>query len=265
MGSFAVGEPKLGSDVDLLVVTKNRDMEKTTRQFHRMNEIFSAGGLPKLDFRLRGEGANAPLVQDICQYESYFKTRVSPWEKIAFAKCEHWGGDAALADEFIGMLTATLSVRPGPDDLDTLRATRAKLGKLAAKGRELLETKRSSGGRYDIEYLCAVGLAMCGHGGPLDLATTARLALLESNGVISRRQFDSMSEALETYALVDYLLDLWGFRPPAGREQERAQIDHLNRTFPLLQIPLGGGIEATMKKHKKAVRACYEAVLKTAD
>ena len=59
LGSFAVGEPRLTSDVDVLVVTDGREHEPITRNLQTLNQILAEGNLLKLDFRLRGEGANA--------------------------------------------------------------------------------------------------------------------------------------------------------------------------------------------------------------
>ena len=66
MGSYAIGEPRLGSDVDLLVVARKEALEPVTRATQVLNRALSEGSILKLDYRLRGEGANAPLkTQDI--------------------------------------------------------------------------------------------------------------------------------------------------------------------------------------------------------
>jgi glutamine synthetase adenylyltransferase len=68
LGSFAVTEPHIASDCDLLVVTRDADIEAVTRSVQKLNQVFTDSRLLKLDFRLRGEGVNAPLVQDIGLY-----------------------------------------------------------------------------------------------------------------------------------------------------------------------------------------------------
>ena len=43
LGSFAAGEPGLTSDVDLLVVTRERDIADVTRRIHQMHKVFPHG------------------------------------------------------------------------------------------------------------------------------------------------------------------------------------------------------------------------------
>jgi glutamate-ammonia-ligase adenylyltransferase len=262
MGSFAVGEPRPSSDADLLVVTRDRDMEATTRVVHSINRMFSGGGLPKLDFRLRGEGASAPLVQDIAQYEKYFASRMQPWETVAFAKCAHWGGDPSLADAFTGAIAPHLTKPPTRDTIESLIKTRGGLEGLVPAGVELLETKRSAGGRYDIEYLCAVGLTRLTGPYPFDASTTERLVRLENQGVITAAQAQTMRHALHLYTTVDYLLDLQEFPLPTDPDQTRALVHYLDRTLDLLDADVDGGVEAALTRYKREVRACYEAVLR---
>ena len=87
LGSFAVGEPRVLSDLDLIVVTDGADIPDLTTRVQAVNQWFTDGRIVKLDFRLRGEGASAPLVQDLSFYESYFADRISLWERVAFAMC----------------------------------------------------------------------------------------------------------------------------------------------------------------------------------
>ncbi|MFQ5512524.1 MAG: nucleotidyltransferase domain-containing protein [Candidatus Krumholzibacteriia bacterium] len=261
MGSYAVGEPRLGSDVDLLVVVGDAPLEPVTRALQLINRNLSESSVLKLDYRLRGEGANAPLVQDLEYYRGYFAGRVSPWETVAFAKCACWGGDHNVAREFGAVLRARLASPPAAGDLVALIETRGKLESLVAADAELLETKRSAGGRYDIEYLCAIGLAARGRPVPVDSGTVERLRLLAADGHLTRRALSSLEEALAFYTRVDYLLELQGFSLPtnAARRDELAR--YLTTTLALLGMGDKTPFEERMRAHKAAVRRCYQRLV----
>ncbi|MEE9268750.1 MAG: nucleotidyltransferase domain-containing protein [Candidatus Krumholzibacteria bacterium] len=262
MGSYAVGEPRLGSDVDLLVVTRGGSREPVTRALQLVNRALSEGNVLRLDYRLRGEGANAPLVQDVDYYRHYFASRVSPWETVAFAKCAHWSGDEAAVGEFHKILRPHLVATPDAKRLATLVETRRKLEGLVAKDAVLLDTKRSAGGRYDIEYLCAIGLAMRGKDFPLDGGTGARLALLAADDVISRRALVALEDALAFYARIDYLIELQGFSPPTNAAKRDEIIRFLEVTSELLGMRGKTALETELRVHKAAVRGHYEEFLK---
>ncbi len=162
MGSFGVGEPRINSDADLLVVADGGNLEPITRSVQKLNQLFTDGRLLKIDFRLRGEGANAPLVQDLAAYRRYFQTRMAPWEHIAFAKCSEWSGSADLSQSFLEELAKVIRTPITIEMFSALTTTRAQLETLVTDEARLFETKRSPGGRYDIEYLSAMGLAHSG-------------------------------------------------------------------------------------------------------
>lgn len=269
LGSFGVGEPRPGSDVDLLVISKDRDLEPVTRAVQTLTRMLTDPGLLKLDFRLRGEGASAPLVQDIGTYARYFRERMSPWERVAFAKCARWCGDAALADEFFAILRRQLT--PAPDDalIAALREIRTKLEGLVPAGAEPLETKRSAGGRYDIEYLCALGLAQvhsasatAGVQHALDASTTQRLDRVAEAGLLKANELKRLKKAAGLYALVECLLELRGEPLPASLERTQDLLGNLDRTLTLLDLRPGkNSLAKILQSTKTGVRRCYESFL----
>ncbi|MCK5408041.1 MAG: hypothetical protein KAJ37_11315, partial [Candidatus Krumholzibacteria bacterium] len=256
-----ISEPRLTSDLDLLVVARGGDLEPITRDIHTLNGVAERASLFKLDFRLRGEGANAPLVQDIESYKTYFDRRMSPWEKIAFAKCAHWYGDPSLAAEFVGALTPHLIAAPGRQDIESLTQTRDRLETLVPEGADPLETKRSRGGRYDIDYLCAIGLALRGDRFPLDATTSDRLGWMGDAGVISTDDRVMIEAALTLYQRVDYLLELAGMTLPKTPERMGRIVEYLDRTLTLLGMESEEGVEEGLRRYKFSVRKCYTEVL----
>ncbi|MDH3214811.1 MAG: hypothetical protein OEN01_00800, partial [Candidatus Krumholzibacteria bacterium] len=258
LGSFAVGEPRLTSDLDLLVITKGRELEPVTRAIQGISRILAEGNLLQIDFRLRGEGANAPLVQDLETYRQYFAKRLSPWERVAFAKCAHWWGDPSLAEEFTEAIMPRLVENPVPGTIESLIETRSKLQGLVKKDAELLETKRSQGGRYDIEYLCSIGLAVLGKPFSLEHSSRTRLKHLAKAGLITSDDHDTMTAALALYSKIEYLLELGELMLPSSPESTTETFQYLATTMELLGMSSNGDVESALGQYKELVRRCYD-------
>lgn len=266
LGSLAIGEPRPESDVDLLVVTKDRDIEPVTRSIQRMGRLLGEGGIVKVDFRLRGEGQNAPLVQDLEYYRSYFTKRMSPWEMIAFAKCSHWRGDPGLAQEFIDELLQHLTRSFDDKAMEALRRTRYRLESLVPQGGVLLETKRSPGGRYDIEYLTSVGMQSLGRPYALSTNTERRLEMLASESFLSHRELEILQSAHRFYLSLEYLLELWGASLPTTPKKIRRVLRHIDRSWSMVGLPaIAADTETMLRSLKQAVRNCYQRVMVSGD
>jgi glutamate-ammonia-ligase adenylyltransferase len=265
LGSFAAGEPRIESDADLLVATDGREIEPVTRCVHALNRVFSDGGLLKMDFRLRGEGANAPLVQDVDYYRKYFTTRMAPWEHVAFGKCAYWWGDEKVSSAFFDSLASAVSMPLTAERLASLVDMRRRLETIASKGTAGFETKRSPGGRYDIEYLTAIGLSLAGAPCPWNAGTVERLDLLASADAIPAADRSMLAEAFAFYHRIDFLLELQGFSHPNTPDKERRIAAYLDRTFELVGLPVAGGVENAVLEHKRSVRSCYQRVIEQAE
>ncbi|NIM19273.1 MAG: hypothetical protein GTO51_02730 [Candidatus Latescibacteria bacterium] len=260
MGSFGVGEPRYGSDADLLVVSNVEDTEAITRNVQTINRVFTEGRIFKLDFRLRGEGANAPLVQDLQFYDNYFKNRMSLWERIAFSKCALWWGDQKIAHSFLGVLEGELTTPFAKNEIEPLLLMRRKLDVLGQKTGLTWETKRSPGGRYDIEYLCGIGIAKIAAAArfPFTAFTGERLDMLKEAGMLDKDESTVCKEALEFYSKLEYILELQGFAIPQSDERERYLESYVERTFDYLGFPLRVGIRDEIRSVKRAVRSIFE-------
>jgi glutamate-ammonia-ligase adenylyltransferase len=265
MGSFAVGEPRFTSDIDLLFVTSGEDTQRMTQSIHILNRIMSESGVFKLDFRLRGEGANAPLVQTIDFYESYFKKRMSLWERIAFSKCVCWWGSEQISGAFQRTLSEMLAKPFSKSDVESLVQMRKKLESLAGRAKAAWETKRSCGGRYDIEYLCAIGLAQIARGTdyPFAASTTERLRMLEAAGLLDAEERATLTEALELYTRIEYMMELQGFSLPQTEERDNYLQTYIDRTFAYLELTPRTGVKAHLIATKEATRRIFTRVIST--
>jgi glutamate-ammonia-ligase adenylyltransferase len=260
LGSFAVGEPRLFSDLDVIVVTDNADIPRITSKIQKINQWFGQGNIVKLDFRLRGEGASAPLVHDLSFYQQYFETRMSLWERVAFAKCRLWWGDEQISYQFFDSLRKTFDRPFTESEVSSLLRSRESIESLAPQTHTDLETKRSPGGRYDIEYLTAIGMAESAPGESYDFAlnTYGRLGLLMEQGLLDETDFETMVRALTLFTEVEYMLELQEMKLPRSGEKAEELGRYLSRSFEFWGAPEIGDVSAKIRDTKIAVRGCFD-------
>ncbi|MFH1756209.1 MAG: hypothetical protein ABIA59_10970 [Candidatus Latescibacterota bacterium] len=260
MGSFAAGEPRFTSDIDLLFVTQSNDVETITRKIHGLNRVISESGLFKLDFRLRGEGANAPLVQNLEFYMQYFQERMSLWERVAFSKCSCWWGSTAIAGSIHETLAGILATPFSRQEIDSLVTMRHKLETLADRRPDSWETKRSPGGRYDIEYICAIGIAQtAGRAGyPFSASSEERIRILQSAGLLTGEESTTLIEASALFTRLEYILELQGFSLPHSQERDSYIEQYTTRTFSLLGLPVSHSAKKDVISAKQKTRRIFE-------
>jgi len=263
LGSFAVGEPRVFSDLDVIVVADGADIPAVTAKVQSVNKWFDDGGFVKLDFRLRGEGASAPLVQDIGFYRQYFEHRMSLWEKVAFAKCRFWWGNEKVADKFLEALRTAIARPFTPVEVAMLVNSRKSIETLAPKLMPEWETKRSAGGRYDVEYLTAVGLAEATPGADYEfsLGTTSRLRALQSHGLLERDELDAIGGALSVFTEVEYLLELQDFKLPRSGDRAAELERYLSRSLEYWGVPRASGVVSALVDAKLSVRATFDRLM----
>jgi glutamate-ammonia-ligase adenylyltransferase len=263
LGSYAVGEPRMQSDADVIVVSDGADIPAITERVQLVNRWFTDGGLLKLDFRLRGEGASAPLVQDLGYYCNYLDTRMSLWERVALSKCRAWWGDARVQERFMQKLRDIVARPFTRDEIAQLVAMRARVESLAPAKFPVWDTKRSAGGRYDLEYLTAVALAA--HAKDDDdfftRSTHERIERLADVGVISKKDARALTDALDLYTLIDYLMELQELTHPRSTEKAAYLGTYMSRSFGYLGMPAPDGVEALVEETNQKVRRVYGAAM----
>lgn len=105
LGSFGNLELSFGSDIDLIVVVEDLKKANDAEQdFQGLLKIFRHQ-IPQfeVDFRLRPEGKNSPLVIDIEGYKKYINNRMRVWEFQALSKINFICGNENLFIRFINI------------------------------------------------------------------------------------------------------------------------------------------------------------------
>ena len=125
------------------------------------------------------------------------------------------------------------------------------------------DTKRVAGGRYDVEYLTAVGLIQACGDDPdlLGMTTSERLKRLALERVLSREELAACTAALELYSLVEHFMELQEFAQPRSVEKHEYLCRYLDRSFALCKLGGGTGVEKLLERNKGNVRAVYERVM----
>jgi glutamine synthetase adenylyltransferase len=199
-------------------------------------------------------------VQDLAYYESYLEKRMSLWERIALAKCRAWWGPEAVRERFRTAVRKAVARPFTRDEIGRLATMRARVEGLAPKRFSVWETKRSAGGRYDIEYLTAIGLARH-NGDDFTLSTRQRVERVAAHGVLTPDEARDCLDALDLFGCVERLMELQGINHPASEEKAAYLRTYLDRTFAFIGADAGDGVDAAMEGTKAAVRRAYENAL----
>ena len=261
-GSYATGEPRIHSDLDLIVVADGVDLPDLVTRVQVINQWFMDGRILKLDFRLRAEGASSPLVQDLAFYDDYFARRASLWERVAFAKCSCWWGGEKIRRQFQKRLRSFVVRDFQPAEVTLLASLRKRVESLAPKHFTEWDTKRSAGGRYDIEYLTAVGMAAtCSD--RLDYFTMSsreRVRALVQSGFLTKDDGDVLENALALFTLVEHFIELQEMTHP-GSEAKAKQIEHIVLSALANTGRKTENAKQDLHAQKLAVRGIYSRLL----
>jgi glutamate-ammonia-ligase adenylyltransferase len=106
LGGFGAGELNIGSDLDLIFIsTQNRYLPGSDKGIAEelikfLSEYTDKGFAYKVDMRLRPDGSQGILVNDIEGYKNYYLKSAHPWEVQALLRARPIAGDMILLKEF---------------------------------------------------------------------------------------------------------------------------------------------------------------------
>lgn len=156
----------------------------------------------ELDFGLRPEGKNGPIVRSYDSCKAYYTSWYSTWERQALLRARFCAGDEALADDFLHELADPLRYPARPlsdDELGEIRRLKARMEaeRLPRAVSRSSHLKLGSGGLSDVEW--TVQLLQLQHAGTdRRLRTTSTLPALrelEASAVISHDDAETLSVA----------------------------------------------------------------------
>ncbi len=111
LGSFATSEMSFGSDVDLIVVVEDLNTSPSAQNDFQelLVELRKTLNPIEVDFRLRPEGNNSPLVWDLEGYSKYINSRMRIWEFQALSKAKFLYGSENIFDSLINSVSKKLN------------------------------------------------------------------------------------------------------------------------------------------------------------
>ncbi len=215
MGRLGMGEFDLGSDADLNFVLPDEDAPEIvfwTQVAERLIDVLTAytggGVLFAIDTRLRPNGRNGALVQQVSGYQEYLANTAEAWEGITYMKSRAVIGDNLKATRFLHELQEVDWRRYGQSGRSRtdLRNMRARLEKEQGASNPL---KAGPGGFYDIDFaVMYLRLKSAGIFYKV-LNTPERIDIIEKMGHLERSDAAFLNDAATFYRAIDHGLRVY--------------------------------------------------------
>jgi glutamate-ammonia-ligase adenylyltransferase len=213
MGRYGGREVNFSSDADIMVmyekVEDSDDQEAGIFARKVLDDVRAILSGPissepgiDLDFDLRPEGKNGPLLRSFDSYREYYRHWASTWEYQALLRARFAAGDQQLGERFLTEVANPL--RYPTQDLDhkqiqEIRKLKARMEaeRLPRGVRRERHLKLGKGGLSDVEWTIQfLQLRHAGHNEKLQTVSTIdALAELQRSGLMSDEDARSLSEA----------------------------------------------------------------------
>lgn len=225
MGRYGGRELGFASDIDLVAVFRapaavpaDRASRAATRIVAELRRLVSDPRFPvDLDFDLRPEGKNGPLVRSLDAYRSYYARWSVTWEAQALLRARPVAGGVRLGSDFIAMAD---EIRY-PDTFGESQVREVRRMKARVEAERLPQgadprrhLKLGPGGISDVEWL--VQLLQLQEGARhASLRTVSTLSALEAAGALELIPSDDARQLAESWRLASRIrsaLKLWTSR-----------------------------------------------------
>ena len=167
LGKLGSRELTVHSDLDLVFVYAGETTDAARFQGHQkfvraiydlLSKRTAAGSAYEIDTRLRTEGKMGALAIPFPAFQRYLRERAETWERMAWTRCRHVGGDATLAAQVRETVDGFV-YGPWADDIPGYaRHVRSRIEHELAReaAGDHLDLKRGRGGLADIDFLLQV-------------------------------------------------------------------------------------------------------------
>lgn len=222
MGRYGGRELGFASDIDIVAVFRaaegvsgERATREATRLISELRRLVSDPRFPvDLDFDLRPEGKNGPIVRSLDAYRSYYERWSVTWEAQALLRARWVAGSAELGDAFEDLADEIrYPVAFGENDVREVRRIKARVEaeRLPQGADPRRHLKLGPGGISDVEWL--VQLIQLRHGASHDeLRTVSTLDALDAArdlDYLSRDECEHLVESWRFASAVRSALKLW--------------------------------------------------------
>ncbi len=225
MGRYGGGELGFASDIDLIAVYRvpegfdgadaQRGAERLVAELRRLvgDPRFSVD----LDFDLRPEGKNGPIVRSLDSYRAYYERWSVTWEAQALLRARWVAGDEALGSAFEELAD---EIRY-PDEFPEASVREVRRIKARVEAERLPQGadpkrhfKLGPGGLSDVEWLVQLLQLRfaAAHGGMRTVSTLGALEAAEAAGVIDGSSGDQLARAWKLAGALRGAMKLWSGR-----------------------------------------------------
>lgn len=225
MGRFGGRELGFASDIDLIAVYRSSDPQHADQQLKRATKVVSElqrlVSDPKftvdLDFDLRPEGKNGPLVRSLDAYRSYYQRWSVTWESQALIRARHVAGSHDLGSDFI--LLANQIRYPNQFDETQVREVRRIKARVEAErlprgANPRLHLKLGPGGISDVEWLVQLLQLQHAHAIPelQTESTLEALRVLEESQLLTPESREVLERSWVLASKIRSAVKLWSDR-----------------------------------------------------
>lgn len=270
MGRYGGAENGFGSDADVMAVYRaiaGMSDEVAQRQagvlVAEVKRLTADPRLPlDLDFDLRPEGRNGPVVRSLRSYEAYYARWSLTWESQALLRGRGVAGDRTLVTDFEALADRLRY----PETLDDgsvreIRRTKARMEteRLPRGVDPTRHLKLGPGGLSDVEWI--VQLIQLRHGATIPaLRTRSTLGALDAAVAAALIDRDDAAQLRQAWVLASRLrsaITLWTNRTSDLLPTDRAALEGIAR---ILEYPPGSAaqLEDDLLRTTRRARAIFE-------
>lgn len=241
MGRFGGREMGFSSDIDLLAVYRapadsdEQQLGEARKQAERIvAELRRLVADPRfsvdLDFDLRPEGKNGPIVRSLDAYRAYYERWSVTWEAQALIRARPAAGDAALGLDFAELADSVrYPAQFSENDVREVRRIKARVEaeRLPRGAEPKRHLKLGPGGISDVEWL--VQLLQLQHGAAHSaLRTTSTLDALDAAVAAELLSDEDRAKLKEAWVLASRIrsaLKLWSGRASDTLPADRTELE----------------------------------------
>ncbi|MFV0433496.1 MAG: bifunctional [glutamine synthetase] adenylyltransferase/[glutamine synthetase]-adenylyl-L-tyrosine phosphorylase [Leucobacter sp.] len=249
MGRYGGRELGFASDIDLIAVfrapegvTSDRASRSAIRLISELRTLVSDPRFPvDLDFDLRPEGKNGPIVRSLEAYRTYYHRWSVTWEAQALLRARHVAGDRSLGADFVALADEIRYPRSfSENEAREVRRIKARVEaeRLPQGTDPRRHLKLGPGGISDVEWLVQLMQLQRGHEFD-ELRSVSTLVALEAAReleLLTPHDVDCLEESWILASQVRSALKLW-----TGRASDVLPTDwrELEGIVTLLDLPWG--------------------------
>ena len=225
MGRYGGGELGFASDLDLLAVFRapaevsgdraSRAAGKLIAELKRL--VSDPRFAVDLDFDLRPEGKNGPIVRSLDAYRAYYERWSVTWEAQALLRARPVAGDPELGAAFTALADQIrYPAQFGENEIREVRRIKARVeAERLPRGEDpARHLKLGPGGLSDVEWLAQL-LQLRNAGSNPELRTVSTLGALDAASGLGLLDPDEVSQLTEAWRLASEVrsaLKLWSGR-----------------------------------------------------